>query len=84
MMRLSQPKELWYTEAMTNDYITTTLRIYIEDGDHFTTGFNVLLAMLVDKSIQQFVDDYYVGTDYVCHNETSRKIVKVEILEIKK
>ena len=69
---------------MTNDYITTTLRISIEGGDHFTTGFNVLLALLADKSIQQIADDYYVGTDYVFHNETTRKIVQVEILEIKK
>lgn len=69
---------------MTNDYITTTLIIYLEGGDQFTTGFNVLLEMLKDKSIQQIVDDYYVGTDYVYRNETSRKIVKVEILEIKK
>lgn len=69
---------------MTNDYITTTLRISIEGGDHFTTGFNVLLAMLANRSIQQIVDDYYVGTNYTYSNETSRKIVKVEILEIKK
>jgi hypothetical protein len=40
--------------------------------------------MLVDRSIQEIVDDYYVGSDYVFHNEVSRKIVKVEILEIKK
>lgn len=69
---------------MTREYITVTLNVTIEDGDRFTTGFNVLLAMLVDRSIQQIVDDYYVGSDYVFHNEISRKIVKVEILEIKK
>ena len=69
---------------MTNEYITATLNITIEDGDRFTTGFNVLLAMLIDRSIQQIVDDYYVGSDYVFHNEISRKITKVEILEIKK
>ena len=40
--------------------------------------------MLKDKSIQQIVDGYYVGTDYVYHNEISRPIEKVEILEIKK
>jgi hypothetical protein len=69
---------------MTREYITVTLNVTIEDGDRFTTGFNVLLAMLIDRSIQQIVDDYYVGSDYVFHNEISRKIVKVEILEIKK
>ena len=69
---------------MTNEYITTTLIIYLEGGDQFTTGFNVLLEMLKDKSIQQIVDDYYVGTDYYFHHSISRKIVKVEILEIKK
>ena len=69
---------------MTNEYITTTLIIYLEGGDQFTTGFNVLLAMLADKSIQEIVDDYYVGTDYYFHHSISRKIVKVEILEIKK
>jgi hypothetical protein len=69
---------------MTNAYITTTLNITIEGGDRFTTGFNVLLVMLIDRSIQEIVDSYYVGSDYVFHNEVSRKIVKVEILEIKK
>jgi hypothetical protein len=69
---------------MTNEYITTTLNITIEGGDRVTTGFNVLLVMLIDRSIQEIVDSYYVGSDYVFHNEVSRKIVKVEILEIKK
>ena len=69
---------------MTNEYITATLNISIEDGDRFTTGFNVLLVMLQDRSIQEIVDSYYVGSDYVFHNEISRKIMKVEILEIKK
>ena len=69
---------------MINEYITTTLNITIEGGDRVTTGFNVLLVMLIDRSIQEIVDSYYVGSDYVFHNEVSRKIVKVEILEIKK
>ena len=69
---------------MTNDYIRVTLRISIKGNDSFTTGFKVTLAMLKDKSIQQIVDSYYVGTDYVYHNEISRPIEKVEILEIKK
>jgi hypothetical protein len=69
---------------MTNEYITTTLNITIEGGDRVTTGFNVLLVMLIDRSIQEIVDSYYVGSDYIFHNEVSRKIVKVEILEIKK
>jgi hypothetical protein len=69
---------------MTSEYITATLNVTIEGGDRFTTGFNVLLVMLMHKSIQEIVDDYYVGSDYVFHNEVSRKIVKVEILEIKK
>jgi hypothetical protein len=69
---------------MTNEYITTTLNITIEGGDRVTTGFNVLLVMLIDRSIQEIVDSYYVGSDYVFHNEVSRKITKVEILEIKK
>lgn len=69
---------------MTNDYINTTLRISIKGNDCFITGFKVSLEMLKDKSIQQIVDGYYVGTDYVYHNEISRPIEKVEILEIKK
>lgn len=70
---------------MTNDYITTTLEITLDDiGDRFTTDFNILLVLLVDKSIQQIVNDYYVGTDYYFHHSISRKIVKVKILEIKK
>ena len=69
---------------MTNDYINTTLRISIKGNEGFITGFKVSLAMLKDKSIQQIVDAYYVGTDYVYHNEISRPIEKVEILEIKK
>jgi hypothetical protein len=69
---------------MTNEYITATLNVTIEGGDRFTTGFNVLLVMLKDKSIQEIVDSYYVGSDYVFQDETSRKITKVEILEIKK
>jgi len=69
---------------MTSEYITATLNITIEGGDRFTTGFNVLLVMLIDRSIQEIVDDYYVGSDYVFHNEVSRKIAKVEILEIEK
>ena len=74
-----------YITATLNDkYITATLNVTIEGGDRFTTGFNVLLVMLIDKSIQEIVDSYYVGSDYVFHNEVSRKIVKAEILEIKK
>jgi hypothetical protein len=69
---------------MTSEYITATLNVTIEGGDRFTTGFNVLLVMLMHKSIQEIVDDYYVGSDYVFQDETSRKITKVEILEIKK
>jgi len=69
---------------MTSEYITATLNVTIEGGDRFTTGFNVLLVMLMHKSIQEIVDDYYVGSDYVFQDETSRKIVKVEVLEIKK
>jgi hypothetical protein len=80
----NEHSSVFYEDCSRREYITVTLNITIEDGDRFTTGFNVLLVMLVDKSIQQIVDDYYVGSDYTFHNEISRKIVKVEILEIKK
>ena len=69
---------------MTRDCITATLKITLECGDHFNTGFNILLSMLVDKSIQQFVDDYYVGSIYTFQDEVPRKIKKVEILAITK
>ena len=67
---------------MTKDYFTVTLNVHLEGGDRFTTGFNILLSMLLNKSIQQFVDDYYVGSSYTFSNETTRKIVKVEVLAI--
>ena len=38
--------------------------------------------MLLNKSIQQFVDDYYVGSKYTFSNETTRKIVKVDVIAI--
>ncbi len=69
---------------MTQDYITTNLEITLESGERFTTGFNILLSLLKNKSIQEFVDDYYVGTDYYIHHSISRKIKNVEILELKK
>jgi hypothetical protein len=69
---------------MTRDCITAKLKIILECGDHFNTDFNILLSMLANKSIQQFVDDYYVGSIYTFQNEMSRKIKKVEILAIAK
>lgn len=67
---------------MTKDYFTVTLNVHLEGGDRFTTGFNILPLMLLNKSIQQFVDDYYVGSSYTFSNETTRKIVKVEVIAI--
>ena len=67
---------------MIKDCITVTLNVYLEDGDRFTTGFNIIPLMLLNKSIQKFVDDYYVGSSYTFSNETTRKIVKVEVVAI--
>jgi hypothetical protein len=64
------------------NYITTLLEVTVENGDRFTTGFNIMPAMLIDKSIQKLVDDYYVGSSYGYNNETTLKIVKVEVLSI--
>lgn len=67
---------------MTKDYITVTLNVHLEGGDRFTTGFNILPSMLLNKSIQQFVDDYYVGSSYTYSDETTRKIVMVDVVTI--
>lgn len=67
---------------MTKDYITVTLNVHLEGGDCFTTGFNIMTSMLLNKSIQQFVDDYYVGSSYTYSDETTRKIVMVDVVAI--
>ena len=65
---------------MNNDYIKTFLKVTLDDGDTFTTGFNITHDLLKDKSMQKVVDDYYVGSVYVYSNEASRIIKKVDIL----
>ena len=65
---------------MNNDYIKTFLKVTLDDGDTFTTGFNITHDLLKERSMQQIVDDYYVRNVYVCANETSRIIRKVDIL----
>ena len=67
---------------MTKDYITVTLNVHLEGGDRFTTGFHIMPLMLLNKSIQQFVDDYYVGSSYTYSDETTRKIVMVDVVAI--
>ena len=88
-MNNTNDKKLSHDNSITDDGITTILEITLSDGDRFSTCFSILLTMLADKSIQKIVDDYYVGTDYTFtlsnyQREITRKIVKVEILEIKK
>lgn len=67
---------------MTKDYITVTLNVHLEGGDRLTTGFHIMPLMLLNKSIQQFVDDYYVGSSYTYSDETTRKIVMVDVVAI--
>jgi hypothetical protein len=65
---------------MNNDYIKTFLKVTLDDGDTFTTSFNITHKLLKERSMQQIVDSYYVRNVYVCANETSRIIRKVDIL----
>jgi hypothetical protein len=38
---------------MTEEYIRTTLKVHLENGDSFTTGFNISHKMLKDTTIQE-------------------------------
>ena len=64
-----------------NDHIMTTLKVTLEDGDSFITRFNISNELLENTPAQKIVDDYYVGREYVCMNETSRTMTRVDILD---
>ena len=66
-----------------DSFITTSLKIHIDNGDSFYTGFNISTKFLRDKSVREFVDEYYVGKTYTAFNEISRLIKKVDILDVR-
>ena len=66
---------------MTEDHIRTTLKLHLDDGNAFTTRFDISTKFLKERSIQQIVDEYYVRRIYTQFNEISRIITKVDVLD---
>jgi hypothetical protein len=67
---------------MTEEYIRTTLQVHLENGDSFTTGFNLTPEMFKSKTVQEIVDSYYVNRNYYTHNEIAHRITHVDILGV--
>ena len=67
---------------MTNEYIRTTLQVHLENGDSFTTGFNLSPKMYLGKTVQEIVDGYYVNRNYYTHDEVAHRITHVDILGV--
>jgi hypothetical protein len=67
---------------MTEEHIRTTLKVHLENGDSFTTGFNLLPEMFKGRTVQEVVDSYYVNRNYYTHDEVAHRITHVDILGV--
>jgi hypothetical protein len=65
---------------MTEEHIRTTLKVHLENGDSFITGFNLTPELLKGKTVQEVVDSYYVNRNYYTHNEIAHRITCVDVI----
>jgi hypothetical protein len=63
------------------DYITVDLKIKLQNGDYFTTGFNISNKFLETQTPLEVAKKYYLGKPYTYSDETSSRIVSVELLD---
>lgn len=63
------------------DYITVDVLIKLQNGDSFTTGFNISNKFLETQTPLEVAKKYYLGKPYTYSDETSSRIVSVELLD---
>ena len=75
--------ETLYKELMNEekDYITVDLKIKLQNGDFYTTGFNISNKFLKDQTPLEVAKKYFLGKPYTYSDESSSKIVDVELLD---
>jgi hypothetical protein len=73
--------ESLYKEIMNEekDYITVDLKLKLQNGDSYTTGFNISNKFLEDQTPLEVAKKYFLGKPYTYSDETSSKIVDVEL-----
>ena len=62
------------------DYITVEVKIKMENGDSYTTEFNISDHLLKGTTPEEVVRKYFVGRPYTYSDESSSKIVSAEII----
>ena len=75
--------ETLYKELMNEekDYITVDVKLKLKNGDSYTTGFNISNKFLEDQTPLEVAKKYFLGKPYTYSDETSSKIVDVELLD---
>jgi hypothetical protein len=64
------------------DYKRATLKVHLDNGDTFTTGFNILEEMLKERTVQDVVDRYYINRNYYTTEENAHRITRVDVLDV--
>ena len=67
-------------EEKKKDYITVEVKIKTENGDSYTTEFNISDHLLKATTPEEVVRKYFVGKPYTYSDESSSKIVSAEIV----
>jgi hypothetical protein len=62
------------------DYITVDVKLKLQNGDSYTTGFNISNKFLEDQTPLEVAKKYFLGKPYTYSDESSSKIVSVELL----
>ena len=75
--------ETLYKELMNEekDYITVDVLIKLQNGDSYTTGFNISNKFLETQTPLEVAKKYFLGKPYTYSDETSSRIVSVELLD---
>ena len=63
------------------DYITVNVKCKMENGDSFTTEFNISNHLLDGKTPEEIVKKYYVGKPYTYSDESASRIISAEIIK---
>lgn len=66
---------------MENIIQRVDIKVNLADGNHFATSINVDQDDIATHgSVAKFLKAYYVGRNFVYHDESQSKMISVEIL----
>jgi hypothetical protein len=70
-----------YREIMNEemDYITVNVKLKLQNGDSYTTDFNISNKFLETQTPLEVAKKYFLGKPYTYSDESSSKIVSVEL-----